>query len=94
MAVEGTAFHAEGEQNNLPHVGEDEELFVAHRIKAGILTLALKAFLSHLGFTQFPNSVTYNLGFLFYFTAFRSGVGVSGGSLGRITPPLDTCLES
>lgn len=48
MAIEGTAFHAEGEKNNLPHVGEDEELFVAHRIKAGILILALKAFLSQV----------------------------------------------
>ena len=50
MAAEGTAFHAKGEKNNLPHVGEDEELFVAHRIKAEILILALKAFLS-----QVPN---------------------------------------
>lgn len=67
MAVEGTAFHAEGEKNNLPHVGEDEELFVAHRIKAGILTLALKAFLSQVPNYFLPMPVVFSLWFCFHF---------------------------
>lgn len=42
----GESLPCKGGKNDLPHVGEDEEVSVAHRIKAEILKLAFKAFLN------------------------------------------------